>query len=124
MRWLTTPNSFEIARMSHLGIGRLERLGGLGQSQRRAGADRSVPVEQGCGAGGHTGGAVVALSRQADEFTVGQSARRDGVVGVDVAQSACAPMGERTGDIADECQTSKRCEGLALHYRAKNPRPE
>src|SRR5215469_367009 len=32
-------------------------------------------------------------------------------------------MGERTGDITDECQASKRCQGVALHYRAKHPRP-
>ena len=82
-----------------------------------------MPVEQDRAAGGHTGRAIVALGCQADVFAVRQPARGDGVVGVDVAQSACAPMGERTGDITDERQASERREGVAMHHRAKHPCP-
>ena len=50
-------------------------------------------LEQGRAAGSHTGRAIVALGREPDVFAVGQPARGDGVIGVDVAQSAGAPMG-------------------------------
>src|SRR3984885_2954279 len=99
-----------IDALSHLSCeGRIERIGGLGQSQCRTGADRPVPIEQGRSASCHTGCAVVALGCQPEVFTVRQSARSDRVVSVDIAQSASAPMGERTCDITDECQSSKWC---------------
>ena len=65
---------------------------GVRDRGRHAAADRPVPIEDRRDPGGHPGVAVVSQRGQPNVRTVGQSAERDRVVGVDELQTQPVPQ--------------------------------
>lgn len=82
-----------------------------------------APIEQRCAAGSDSVRAAMTLSRQAYVFTVRQATRGDGVIGIDVAQSACPPMSQRAGHVTHEGQASEWRQWVSPHHRPEQPRP-